>query len=182
MRKQNVGVQIMYKSGGASPNSFCLEKSALAGFSQTSLMFSSRCCPLLMQSQSLRLPLAAPLLWADSLPHCTGSFVPAPHAEMSQILAFTKYRRPPRFHWFSPNFSCQYLCSQASYQKLVKANSNHHHCPISVFLPLTSIQRPLQRSSVWAQNCPNGGGGRRASILIRSRWGGAASKHASHLL
>jgi hypothetical protein len=92
MHKQNVGAQIMYKSGGASPNCFCLEKSALAGFSQTSLMFSSRCCPLLMQSQSLRLPLAAPLLWADSLPHCTGSFVPAPHAEMSQILVSTNYR------------------------------------------------------------------------------------------
>ncbi len=34
--------------------------------------------------------------------------------------------------WFSPNFSSQYLWSQASYQKLVQAKSNHHHCPISV--------------------------------------------------
>ncbi len=50
-----------------------------------------------------------------------------------KILASTKYRRPPRFHWFSPNFTSHYLCSQASYQKLVKAKSDHHHCPISVF-------------------------------------------------
>jgi hypothetical protein len=65
-----------------------------------------------------------------------------------KILVPTKYRPPPRFHEFSPNFSRQYLCLQASYQKLVKAKVNHHHCPISVFLLLTSIQRPSQRSSV----------------------------------
>ncbi len=56
----------------------------------------------------------------------------------SQILASTKVRCPPRFHWFSPNYSSQYFCSQASCQKLVKAKSNHHHCPISVFLLTTS--------------------------------------------
>jgi hypothetical protein len=40
-----------------------------------------------MQSPSVMLPLAALLLWADSLLHCTGSFVPARHAETTQILA-----------------------------------------------------------------------------------------------
>ncbi len=55
--------------------------------------------------------------------------VPARHA---------KYWRPPRFHWFSPNYSSQYLSSQASYKKLVKTKSNHHHCPISVYILITS--------------------------------------------
>jgi|LakMenE01Jun11ns_1017448.scaffolds.fasta_scaffold9707782_1 hypothetical protein len=79
---------------------------------------------------------------------------------------------PPRFHWFLPNFSSQYLCSQASYKKLVKAKSDHYHCLISVFLLLTSIQRPSQRSSIWAKNW--GRGGLSALPLppaLISRWG-----------
>jgi len=44
----------------------------------------------------------------------------------------------------------------------------------------------ITESSAWAQNCPIGegvlGDGRRASVLICSRWGGAGSKHTSHLL
>jgi hypothetical protein len=67
--------------------------------------------------------------------------------------------RLPRLHLFSPNFSSQYLCSQASYQKLVKAKSDDHHHPISVFLLLTSIRRASQRSSVWAKKCPKWGRG-----------------------
>ncbi len=143
-----------------------------------------------MQSPSVMLPLGALLLWADSLPHCTGSFVPAHHAETSQILVLTKYRRPPRFHWFSPNFSSQYLCSQVSYQKLVKAKNNHHHCPKSVFLHMISTQRLSQRSAAWPLSCPKWGmgawGGRKggggcAIVLITSRWGRAMSKHAPHL-
>jgi hypothetical protein len=45
------------------------------------------------------------------------------------------------------------------YQKVVKAKNYHHHCSMSVFLFLTSIWRPSQRSSVLAENCPNWGGG-----------------------
>jgi hypothetical protein len=50
-----------------------------------------------MQSPSDWLPpLAAPLLWADSLPHCTGSFVPAHHAEMSQNIGIDKISAPAK--------------------------------------------------------------------------------------
>jgi hypothetical protein len=30
----------------------------------------------------------------------------------SQILAPTKYQRTPKIHWFSPNYSSLYICSQ----------------------------------------------------------------------
>jgi hypothetical protein len=43
-----------------------------------------------MQSPSVVLLLAALLLWLDSLPNCTSSFVLARHAETSQILASTQ--------------------------------------------------------------------------------------------
>jgi hypothetical protein len=46
------------------------------------------------------------------------------------------------------------LCSQASYQKMVKAKSDQHHCPISVFpLPdlypeaIMEIPRPFRELS-----------------------------------
>ncbi len=96
-------------------------------------------------------------VWCCRWPPCfyrrTLSFVPARHAETSQILASTKYRCPPNF-----TNSSQYLCSQASYQKLINAKSNHHHCPISVFLLMSSIQRLSQRSTAWPLSCSNGVG------------------------
>jgi hypothetical protein len=47
-----------------------MAKSAAADFSHTSLMFLLL---LHVQSPSVLLPLAALLLWPDSLPHCTDS-------------------------------------------------------------------------------------------------------------
>jgi hypothetical protein len=44
-------------------------------------------------------------------------------------------------------------------QKLVKAKSNHNHCPISVFLLITSIQRPSQRPTSEPLSCPKWGMG-----------------------
>jgi hypothetical protein len=49
-----------------------------------------------MQSLSDWLLLAASLLWADSLPYCTGSFVPARHAEMSQNIGVAKISVPTK--------------------------------------------------------------------------------------
>jgi hypothetical protein len=69
-----------------------------------------RCWSLHMQSPSVVLPLPSLLLWVDSLPHCTGLSYPPIIQNMSQILASTKYWRPPRLHWFSPNNSSHYLC------------------------------------------------------------------------
>jgi hypothetical protein len=58
--------------------------------------------------------------------------------KMSKNLAPTKYRQPPKIHLFFPNYSSPYICSQASYQKVVKTKNYHHHCPISVFILTTS--------------------------------------------
>jgi hypothetical protein len=49
-----------------------------------------------MQSLNDWLLLAAPLLWADSLPYCTGSVVPARHAEMSQNIGVAKISVPAK--------------------------------------------------------------------------------------
>ena len=151
---------IMYKSGRAS--SYCFGSSwHLLDLTDVLLLED-----VVLSSCSDWLLLAASLLWADSLPHCTGPTC----RNVTNIDA-----RLPRLHWFSPNFSSQYLCSQASYQKLVKAKSDHHHCPISVFLLLTSIRRASQRSSVWAKNCPKwgrggGGGGGSLPYLLLLSW------------
>ncbi len=71
---------------------------------------------------------------------------------------------------FSPNSSSQYLCSQASYQKFVKAKSNHYHCRISVFLLMTSIQRPSQRSTAEPLSCPKWGMGEGGKRGKRARY------------
>jgi hypothetical protein len=105
-RRQNICVnkilahaQIMYKSSGASSYCFGLAKSAwlipdLADVLLLEDVVLSSC------SHQVRLPLAASHLWADSLPHRTCSFLPARHAEISQILTSIKYQRPPRFHYY----------------------------------------------------------------------------------
>ncbi len=85
--------KIMYKSGGASSYCFGSEKSAVAGSSLISLVFSSlkMLPPLhLMQSPSDWMQLAGQLLREDSLPHSTGLFVPARHAGMSQNIGVDK--------------------------------------------------------------------------------------------
>ncbi len=55
------------------------------------------CWSLHVQSPSVLLPLAALLLCTDSLPHCTSLLYRPAMQKTSQILASTKYRRPPRF-------------------------------------------------------------------------------------
>ncbi len=72
--------QCRYKSGRAS--SYCFGSSwHLLDLTDVLLLED-----VVLSSCSDWLLLAASLLWADSLPHCTGSFVPAYHAETSQIL------------------------------------------------------------------------------------------------
>ncbi len=93
-----------------------------------SLTSPRKCWFPLMQSAVLA--LAAPLLWADSLPYRTGLLYRPAMQKKSQILAQTKYWCPPKFHWFSPNYTSLYICSQESCKKLVKTKSDHHHCLI----------------------------------------------------
>jgi hypothetical protein len=47
-----------------------------------------------MQSPSVLLPLAALFLWADSLLHCSGLFVPARHAENLTNIGVDKISTP----------------------------------------------------------------------------------------
>jgi hypothetical protein len=47
----------------------------------------------------------------DSLLYCT---------ECPKLWRLAKYWRPPKIHWFLPNYGSLYLCSQASYQKTEK--------------------------------------------------------------
>ncbi len=85
--------------------------SSVAGFSLTSLLFSSwRFCPFLMQLPSDCGSTAAWVIWAHSTLYCP-AWSYRSMLEILKILASTKYWRPPRFHCFSPNFGCQYLCS-----------------------------------------------------------------------
>ncbi len=73
----------------------------------------------------------------------------------------TKYWRqhihwcPPKFHWLSPNHSSQYICFQASCQKMVKAKDAHYDSPILVFLLSTSAWRPSRGSSAASGICSN---------------------------
>ncbi len=145
-------------------------------------------CSLCMQSPSVVLSLAALLLWADSLLYCTGLLYRPAMLKTSQILAPTKYRRPPKIYWFSPNYSSLYICSQASYQKVVKTQSDHHHCLISVLTLMASkleavleIHRyGLCALYMWGGGKERGKGGGRDYVtsLIKVNWGGGVSKQS----
>ncbi len=96
-----------------------------------------RCWSLHVQSPSVLMPLATLLLWADSLPHCTSLLYWPAMQKMSQILALTNIST----HWYFANFRQTTnisQVSQASYKKLVKTKSDHHHCPKSVHIVITN--------------------------------------------
>jgi hypothetical protein len=133
--RQNIGVKKIFVStkypcqqnvgtcAEASPYCFGPAESAAADFSQTSLMFYFSQKVLIPPRAVAKCAVAAgrPAFMGGLSPALYRLIVPAPQMKKtSQILALTKYRRPPRFHCFSPNYSSLYLCSQASYQKLVK--------------------------------------------------------------
>ncbi len=104
--RQNVGVDRNLASTkcwcmrGSISLLFGLADSTAADFSQTSLMFSC-------VSQIVFIPphAVAKYAVASGRPAFMGGLSPA----------LTKYWLLPIFHWFSPNYSSQYLCSQASY-------------------------------------------------------------------
>jgi hypothetical protein len=94
MRRQNVGACVE-----VSPYCFGLAKSAAADFSQASLMFSYFSLKMSYSPRagpSVFLPLAALLLWADSLLHHTGLFVPACHVENVTNIGIDKILAPAK--------------------------------------------------------------------------------------
>jgi hypothetical protein len=83
-------------------------------------------------SPSDQLQLAAKLSWADTLPHCTGSFVLAAHAEISQNIGINK------------------ISASAKLQQVISLLTG-------VLSKSGKIKK--QRSSILAENCPKWGGG-----------------------
>ncbi len=143
------------------------------------------CCSLCMQWSSVVLPVDTLLSWSESLPYWTGLLYRPAMLKTSYILAPTKYRRPPKIHWFSPNNCSLYICSQASYRKVVKTQSNHHHCPISVFtLTASKLEAVLEihrygLSALYIWGGGEEGGGRdHGTHLIKVIWGGGVSKQS----
>jgi hypothetical protein len=85
-----------------------------------------------MQTTSVALLLAALLLLADSLPHCTSLFYQPAMQKTLQILAPTKYRHPLKIR----QTIAAYLLTGVQSKK-VKTKSDNHHCPISVYTLMT---------------------------------------------
>ncbi len=65
-----------------------------------------------------------------------------------------KVSPPPKIHWFLPNCSSPYICSQASFQRVVKTKSDHHQCPISVFILTTSKSEAVLELHLQIRGCP----------------------------
>ncbi len=166
-RRQNIYInkmlahaQIMYKSGGVSPYCFGVAKSALAGFSQTSLMFSSL--------KMLHPPhTVTKWLVEAGRPAFIGGLSP----ELNQVICtslpcrnVTKYwcrqniGARQDFTYFRQKFSSQYLCLQACYRKVVKVKSNHHHCAVSVFYSWSPSRGRHKDPLFLKRTVPNGVG------------------------
>ncbi len=106
--------------------------------------------------------------------------VPARHTENVTNFGADKINAPAKIHWFSPNYSSQYLCSQASYQKMVKTKSNHHHCPIPVHIFTTwKLEAGIEIHpwGLWLLKWGVVAGGERGLLVVlpstclASRWG-----------
>ncbi len=80
------------------------------------------CCWRCMLSSSVSLPPAALLLWADSLPYCTGLLYRPAMLKTSQILA--RQNTVSASTW-------NFLIFFSKLQQVVKTKSDLHHCPIS---------------------------------------------------
>ncbi len=131
-----------------------------------------------MQSPSVALVLAA-LIYRQTLSHTLPAYCTGPPCWKRQ-----KYWRilAPKIHWFSPNYNSLYIWSQASYKKVVKTKSDHHHCPIPVYILTTSkIEAVLQihRWGLWLLKWGVGSTGGEGGLLavppstcLASRWGG----------
>ncbi len=163
--QQNVGA-------GAEESPYCLAQQSPQQLTSPKPRWWSptsprRCWFPRMQSPSVTLPLTL-LLWADCLQYRTGLLYRPAMQKTSKFLAPTKYRRPPKFHWFSPNYSSLYI------YKLVKTKSDHHHCPLSVYALTTSKIDAIIEIHWWSLftlQMVGGGEERGRGMLVSlSRW------------
>ncbi len=155
-RQQNVG-------GCAEASLYCFgpAKSAAADFSQTSLMFSYFSLKMLYSSCAVTKSAVAagrPAFMGGLSLTLYGLICTGPPCRNVTNIGVDKISAPAKISLIFFKHSSQYLCSQACYQKLVNAKSNHHHCLISVFILITSKLRPSQRSNAEISECSNGVG------------------------
>jgi hypothetical protein len=133
LRRQNVGAY-----AEASPYCYGTAESAAADFSQTSLMFSQKVLIPPHAVTNCAVAAGRPAFMGGLSPALYQLIVPARHAENVTNIGVDKNTGACHdFTYFRQNYSSQYLCSHASYKKLVKTKSDHHHCPISVYILLT---------------------------------------------
>ncbi len=133
-RQQNVGA-----CAEASPYCFGPAESAAADFSQTSLMFSYFSQKVLIPPRVVdKCAIAAgrTAFMGGLSPALYRLIVPARHTVNVTNIGVDKISAPAKI---LPNYSSLNLCSQASYQKLVKTKSDHHHCPISVHIIILTL-------------------------------------------
>jgi len=133
-------------------------ESTAADLSQTSLMFSYVSQKVLIPPHAVAksaVAIGRPAFMGRLSPPLYRLIVPAHHAENLTNIHVDKILAPAKI---SPNYSSLNICSQVSYQKLVKTKSDHHYCPISVLILMTSKLRPSQRSNAEVSECSNGVG------------------------
>jgi hypothetical protein len=93
----------------------------LSGPAEDLLLLSDDGVALCSCSCQVRHSLPLPCFYGRTLSRtvpacCTGP----PCWKCPKLWRQQKYWRLPKIHWFLPNYSSLYLCSQASYQKMVK--------------------------------------------------------------
>ncbi len=172
-RPQNVGVDKMLAQSHKDPFIVWLHRIhscwLLPDIAEISYFSPWWCWSICIQSPRVVLLLAAMLLWADSLVYCTGLLYRPTMLKTSQILARTKYRCPPKITWFSPSYSSLCICSQASYQKVVKTKSDHNHWSQS----LSNISSPTLDLEI--RGCPRDPPLRSLAAEMRCGWQGGVS-------
>jgi hypothetical protein len=158
-RRQNIGVDKILlstessrlKNVGAcveaSPYCFGPAESAAADFSQTSLMFSYFSLKMLISPCAVNKCAVAsdyPAFMGGLSPPLYRLIVLARHAENVTNIGVDNISARRDFTNFCQTIAVNISeASQASYQKLVKTKSDHHHCPISVHIVPGSEFHPL---------------------------------------
>ncbi len=155
-----VHVQILYKSGGASSSCFGPAKSAVAGISQTSLMFFSL--------KMLSCPHAV-TKWLVAACHSTfmGELSPSlyrPICTVSPCRNITKYWRrqmspPAKISLIFAKFRQSTSLLTGVLSKIDKSKKRSPSLSKISFLLSISMERLSQRFSVLAEDCLKWGGG-----------------------
>ncbi len=145
--QQNVGA-------GAEVSPYCLARQSPQQLTSPRPRWCSptsprRCWSLHMQSPSMPLPLAALLLWADSLrtvlAYCTGPPCRKHHKYWQRQTIGT----PQDFTDFCQTIAVNISAHRRLTKNLVKTKSDHHHCLISLYILTTSKIEAITEIHRW---------------------------------